>query len=107
MQINLQIKNALTPIHSTRDESEKLTCYHPNSLVSHDNKPYQVRIGNDLSKLYRYYGRSRRSLTQGLGTQLGDHVQQNPLHPFTAHPKMMGFSEKFSLLTLSRHCYYI
>lgn len=33
-----------------RDESAELTCYHPVSLASHDSKPYQVRIGNGLSR---------------------------------------------------------
>lgn len=67
-----------------RDESAELTCYHPVSLASHDSKPYQVRIGNDLSKLYRGNGRTRRSLTRGLGAQLKDHVQPGLLHPLTA-----------------------
>ncbi len=107
MTLQINKKTLSPPYIRTRDESDILTCYHPNSPASHDSRPYRVRIGNDLSKLYRCYGRSRRSLTSMGSVRSSETIFDRFRFTHSQHiQKMMGFSEKLWLLTLSRHrCY--
>ncbi len=97
----MENKSALTPRNVfPRDESEKLTCYHPNLSVSHDGRPYQVRIKDDLSKLYRDYGRSRHSLTAICGSVCSSETMFGRVcfsHSQRINSRlMMGFSVKAS-----------
>ena len=57
-----QKKHSHPLLHIQGTRAQKPTCYHPISPASHECGPYQVRTGNDLSKLYRCHGRPRHSL---------------------------------------------
>lgn len=87
------IKKRPPPRKNTRDGSE-LTCYHPISPVSHDGRPYQVRTGNDLSKLYRCNGRSRHSLTHSARYAARRPCSAGFASPILSTSSTMGFSVK-------------